>query len=177
MCDGYSSPVGIDEERNSGIIWPGFWRDATGYLTKYRLGYHTGADLNLDEPKLNSDRGMPVYSIADGEVTSAGYLGDSWGRVIVIKHKPLPDGTPIYSRYGHVENIEVKAGDLVERGQQIATIGLFGSVKVQNYHLHFDISCTDILGTKPGHWPGRKLDEVKTHYVDPKLFLQEHNTI
>jgi hypothetical protein len=62
---------------------------------------------------------------------------------------PLPDGTPVYTRYGHVENISVHAGDVVARGQQISTVGLFGPPEGKNYHLHFDISNTTWLENHP----------------------------
>jgi murein DD-endopeptidase MepM/ murein hydrolase activator NlpD len=173
---GFDAPIGTAEERTMPQIWPGKWVDANPYLTKYGLGYHTGADLNLNFPNFNADKGKPVYAAGDGEVVFAQVIPESWRGLIVIKHKPLPDGKPVFSRYGHVENIMVKAGDFVKRGQQISTVGLFGPEEGQNYHLHFDISCTTILDAKnsPRHWPGTDLNAVKTHYVDPKKFIQDH---
>ncbi len=173
---GFDAPVGTAAERASPQIWPGKWIDANPYLSKYSLGYHTGADLNLNFPNFNADKGQPVYASGDGEVVYAQVVPQSWRGLIVIKHAKLPDGKPVFSRYGHVENISVKVGDVVKRGQQIATVGLFGPVEGQNYHLHFDISCTDILdkGNRPTHWPSTDLNAVKVHYVDPKKFIQDH---
>jgi murein DD-endopeptidase MepM/ murein hydrolase activator NlpD len=174
---GFDAPIGTAEERLSPQIWPGQWVDANPYLTKYSLGYHTGADLNLNFPNHNTDKGKPVYAAADGVVTFAEVVPQSWRGLIVIRHDPLPDGTPVYSRYGHVENISVHVGEAVTRGQQIATVGLFGSVAKQNYHLHFDISCTTRLETSPRDWPGEgenALNTIKAHYVDPKKFIEDH---
>lgn len=173
---GFDSPVGTDEERASPQTWPGKWADSNPYLTKYSLGYHTGADLNLNYPHFNLDKGKPVYAISDGIVTRSEIVPapSTWRGLIVIRHNPLPDGTPVYSRYGHVENITVQAGDAVTRGQQIATVGLFGPPEAQNYHLHFDISCTTLLENDPRNWPGLDINFLKTHYVDPKKFIQDH---
>ena len=173
---GFDAPIGTAAERATPQIWPGKWVDANPYLTKYGLGYHTGADLNLNFPNFNADKGQPVYAVADGEVVFAEVVVESWRGLIVVKHSPLPDGKPVFSRYGHVENIQVNVGDFVKRGQQISTVGLFGSTEGQNYHLHFDISCTNILDKQnsPRDWPGMELNRVKLNYVDPKKFIQDH---
>jgi murein DD-endopeptidase MepM/ murein hydrolase activator NlpD len=171
---GFDAPIGTEEERAGPQVWPGRWQDANPYLTKYDLGYHTGSDLNLNFPSHNLDKGKPVFAAADGEVIFAKITTGTWRGLIVIRHAPLPNGTPVYSRYGHVENIQVSIGDAVTRGQQISTVGLFGDAAKQNYHLHFDISTTDILETHPTNWPGEAINAVRTHYVDPRKFIEDH---
>jgi hypothetical protein len=87
--------------------------------------------------------------------------------VIVIRHD-----VNLYSRYAHVENMRVNKDDLVSRGQQIAQVGqdaLGGP-----FHLHFDISLTDILKSNPGHWPGKDLAALELHYADPKDYIERH---
>jgi hypothetical protein len=34
----FSAPIGTEEERASGKIWPGRWHDANPYLSHYSLG-------------------------------------------------------------------------------------------------------------------------------------------
>ncbi|MCA9969398.1 MAG: M23 family metallopeptidase, partial [Anaerolineales bacterium] len=109
---------------------------------------------------------------ASGEVTWAGRVGDYWRNIIVIRHDPLPDGSVVYSRYAHVENMRVRRGDRVARGEQICVVGQSGGSS-GNYHLHFDVSPTDVLRDNPGHWPGTKREEVVRHYVDPLAFIRE----
>jgi hypothetical protein len=89
--------------------------------------------------------GSPVYAVADG-VVALQNPGISYpGNVVMIRHR-LPDGRDVYSMYGHVTNVSVVQGQLVQRGQQIAT------VIYQNYtgrspsqhsrsdaHLHFEM--------------------------------------
>lgn len=175
---GFDSPVGTAEERLSNEVWPGTWFDATGFATYYTAigpAYHTGADLNNNSPRWDSDANAPVHAPADGLVTFSSPVSGTWGYLIVIRHDPLVDGTIVWSRFGHVTNPLVQAGDRVERGQQICNIGN-ASGKVP-YHLHFDIAKTNILEQRPGHWPGLNLDELYANYVDPKQFIQEHRPI
>jgi len=175
---GFDSPVGTTEERRTMQIWPGGWKDANGYARWYgdsagNGAYHTGADLNLNEPRWNMDAGAPVYAIGSGVVTWAARRGDIWRNIIIIEHDPLPDGTKVCARYAHIEDMLVAVGDRVARGQQIASVGQSGGPGA-NYHLHFDISTTNILKENPGHWPGKEVNLVYQHYVDPKAFLETH---
>ncbi len=36
----FNAPIGTEQERATGIIWPGGWIDANGYLNLYSLGYY-----------------------------------------------------------------------------------------------------------------------------------------
>ncbi|NDJ78365.1 MAG: hypothetical protein GYB65_19115, partial [Chloroflexi bacterium] len=107
LADGYDSPVGTASERRGSQVWPGNWFDATGYDVLYRSGtsYHTGADLNMNEPYWDADAHSPVYASASGVVTYADRL-PGWGNVIVIRHDPLiTNGEVRYGRYAHVEEM------------------------------------------------------------------------
>jgi murein DD-endopeptidase MepM/ murein hydrolase activator NlpD len=210
-CD---SPVGTAEERSGAFppggsafgkypVWAGLWFDFNPFLNWYAWGYHTGADLNLPGSS-GADAGKPIYAIADGRVTYAGKAG-TWGSIVVIEHEGLqvrlPDGTPqqgtVFSRYGHVEaEIPIRAGQDVQRGQQIAAIGLAAGA-VSGWHLHFDVCYTDMLKRRPAHWPnqdtvrraraaGRNsrayksaqaavMREVLAHYTDPLLFIKDNH--
>lgn len=171
FADGFDSPVGTQEERRGTTVWPGRWYDASPFGRLYFVGtpqeaYHTGADLNLPQ---DADRLAPVFSPASGIVTFAGRL-PVWGNVIIIKHDPLQTTRmTVYSRFGHVDTMGVAAGARVSRGQQIGTVGnAFGRYA---FHLHFDISPTNILESNPQHWPGRTYDALSKNYVDPKEFI------
>lgn len=173
LADGFDSPNGTAAERASGKIWPGDWFDATGFAVRYRIGtpyeaYHTGVDLNLNEPAWDTDAHSPVYAAAHGVVTYAARL-PGWGNVIVIRHDPLlSTGQTVYARYAHVENMRVQVGQRVVRGEQIGNVGdAFG---VYPYHLHYDISHTTILQSNPEHWPKLNLNNLLAHYIDPRQF-------
>jgi murein DD-endopeptidase MepM/ murein hydrolase activator NlpD len=171
-ADGFDVPIGTAAERQSQTVWPGAWIDASPFAKLYFVGtsaeaYHTGADLNLPR---DADAHTPVYAAASGVVTFASRL-PTWGNVIVIKHDPLITNNKVYyTRYGHVEEMIVKVGDRVKRGQQIAKVGnAFGAFA---YHLHYDVSPTTILESQPQHWPGKNLNVLLANYVDPRAFTQ-----
>ncbi len=176
VANGYDSPVGSAEERSAARVWPSGWADASPFAVLYFEGtpseaYHTGADLNWGSPY--ADKGLPIYSCASGVVVFAAKLS-VWGNVIVIKHDPLrtPNGYIIYSRYGHVQDMLVQAGQRVKRGEQIAEIGdAFGRFVP---HLHFDLSPTTILETRPSDWPGKDLSRLLKNYIDPKAFIRSN---
>jgi murein DD-endopeptidase MepM/ murein hydrolase activator NlpD len=209
----FDSPVGMPEERNGPLptgrvifgrypFWAGEWYDANPFLKWYVYGFHTGADLNLPGTS-GADKGKPIYAVSDGVVTYAGRAG-SWGSIVVIEHPSalvtLPNGETqrqmVYSRYGHVEReIPVKTGETVQRGQQIGSIGLAAGATM-GWHLHFDVSYTNILKKLPAYWPdlttvraynadrdGRGYSSAQTglmrqvvsHFVDPLRFLKDNH--
>lgn len=168
---GFDWPVGTPEERAAATYdWPGSWIDATGFGTLYgatgKNCYHTGADLNNNKPKFDSDAHAPVYAIADGVVVFAGSL-PVWGVVVVVRH---PFGnSAVWSRYAHVEALRVKQGDSVAKGQHLANIS--NAAGRYPYHLHFDIALID-LGASPGDWPGMQRNRLMRDYLNPVAFLR-----
>jgi hypothetical protein len=153
------------------------WIDANPFLTYYTFpsgakAYHTGADLNLNTPTWDADKGASVHAIGNGAVTYAKIVPTgTWGRLVVIRHK-LPDGSTVHSRYGHLASLNVTEGEAVKRGDVIGTIG--GAEWGLPNHLHFDISTSGILDINPTHWPGTNKAAVVANYVDPKQFLQKY---
>jgi hypothetical protein len=177
LADGYDAPMGTSAERRTASMWPGNWIDVTGYAVRYFRGtpseaYHTGADLNLNQPYWDADRDAPVYAAASGTVTFSNRQ-PGWGWLVVIRHDPLvTTGQVMYGRYAHVNNASVKVGDRVVRGQQIATVGNADGAFA--YHLHFDLSHTTVLENTPGDWPKLNLNRVLANYVDPREFVEDN---
>lgn len=176
VADGYDSPVGSASERSSSKVWPTGWLDASPFGRLYFVGtpsqaYHTGADLNFGTPY--EDLGMPVYATASGVVIFAGNL-NVWGNVIIVRHDPLrnPNGAVLYSRYGHVQNMRIVVGQRVVRGQKLAEIGTGNGRFVS--HLHFDLSPTTVLESKPHDWPGVDYARLVKNYIDPLQWIQRN---
>ncbi len=167
----FDSPVGSRLERQSDELWPGDWVDALPFLQEYPLGYHTGADLNLNYPVWDMDRNMPVYASGSGYITYAGIPSTGWQGVVVIRHV-LPDDRIRYTRYGHLGQLFVEGGNWVKRGTML---GLTGRNVTSDgpgpFHLHFEVSRTDILEQYPSYWPGFDYNAVVEHFVDPKQFI------
>ncbi len=167
--EGYCAPIGTEEERASGKIWPGEWVSALGYLKYYKWGWHEGDDLNLNSPHWDADRHRPVHSIADGTVYAVRTGVSGWGTVVCIRHQEC------LTRYAHVENILVQEGQQVLKGEHVANIGNAGGI--HPYHLHFSIAKLEARMAKyPLDWPGKAGDakeRVARDYYDPEKFLRE----
>ncbi len=78
-----------------------------------------------------ASHGTPVFAVANGTVSSAGWNG-GYGKCIVIKH---PSG--LSTQYAHLSSIGVKSGQSVRRGQIIGRVGSTG--KSTGAHLHFGL--------------------------------------
>ena len=75
--------------------------------------------------------GTPIYAAAAGTVEFAGTKG-SLGKLVIINH-----GNGIKTYYAHCNSIKVLAGQTVEAGTNISTVGKTGTAT--GYHLHFEI--------------------------------------
>jgi hypothetical protein len=153
---------------------------------------HLGDDLNGIGGE-NSDLGDPIYAIADGRVLLARDGGPGWGNIVILLHAYLGNGAGgsratstgrparvgesrdepingdrkyVESYYGHVQDILVHPGEVVKRGQQIATVGTANGRYFA--HLHFEMRefLTPFIG------PGYRED---THgWLDPTKFIEAH---
>jgi murein DD-endopeptidase MepM/ murein hydrolase activator NlpD len=90
-------------------------------------GYHTGRDFGVKS-------GTPVKAVRDGTVVGAGNVaGEAYGNTVIVDHGGYQ------SFYAHLSAINVKKGDTVKRGSQIALSGQSGSGAKMGAHLHFEI--------------------------------------
>lgn len=88
------------------------------------LRFHSGVDIaNL--------KNTEILAAADGTVKFAGPDG-GYGNVVILEH-----GNGFESVYGHAEDILVKNGELVKKGQLIASMGSTGLSTGE--HLHYEI--------------------------------------
>lgn len=144
----YGIPTGIVIS-DTHMEWLGYairnldqWR-VKCYGVDWSRMLHAGEDwYRLDGA---NTAGAPVYAVADGVVAKHNPGISYPGNVVVIRHR-LPDGRNIYSMYGHVTNVQVVEGQMVSRGQQIATVlsqGYTGRTASQHpsydSHLHFEM--------------------------------------
>ena len=140
--------------------------DAKGYYNAqpFTENNHLGDDWNAVTGG-NSDLGHPIYAIANGVVTAAADEGAGWGNVIRIEHH-VPNEDNVESLYAHCLENRVKKGDIVKKGQQIATIGNADGAYLA--HLHFEIRKS--VGMPLG--PGYSTDT--TDYLNPTEYIKAH---
>ena len=89
-----------------------------------RIAMHTGTDFS-------APRGTPIFAVGAGVVTCSGRNG-AYGNRGEISH-----GDGYKTRYAHAHELKVEKGDLVSKGQQIATVGSTG--RSTGPHLHFEV--------------------------------------
>lgn len=115
------------------------------------IDFHAGIDLAARE-------GTPVLAPGDGRVVFAGRFPLNrnvrwwrYGNVVVLKH-----GERYVSIYAHLQEISVRRGSQIVRGEQIGTVGNTGWST--SPHLHFEVRVSDGEETEP-------------EPIDPRIFI------
>lgn len=131
-----------------------YWLTSTfGYridpFTKSRRLHH-GIDLA-------GPHGLKIHATGDGVVKIAGHSRYGYGNEVFIDH-----GFGYSSRYAHLQDILVKPGQKVKRGQVIGTLGSSG--RSTGPHLHYEITHS-----------GRALNPM--YYFYEELTPEEYNLI
>lgn len=89
--------------------------------------FHHGVDYR-------GDYGDPAIATADGVVEYAGYhKGSGYGNLVIISH-----AYGFKTFFGHLQRMNVKTGQYVNKGQVIGTIGSTGAST--GPHLHYEVS-------------------------------------
>jgi murein DD-endopeptidase MepM/ murein hydrolase activator NlpD len=92
--------------------------------------------------------GDPIVATAAGVVS---FVGEKWGYGLTVE---VNHGNGIVTRYGHNKDVLVKPGQVVDKGQQIATMGSSG--RSTGPHVHYEV----LLNGKA---------------VDPKRYVQRRS--
>jgi len=100
---------------------------------------HGGIDIK-------GEKGDPVLAYTEGEVVFAGYH-EKAGNYITVKHEKerydKESGKTInetfFTRYLHLDKINVRKGEKVKEGQKIGAIGSTGNAEKYDPHLHFEV--------------------------------------
>jgi len=103
--------------------------------------FHAGLDFSAPQ-------GTPIYTTADGTVTTAGNTGNGYGNYVVINH-----GYGYETLYGHMVRVKARNGQAVKRGEVIGWVGSTG--KSTGPHCHYEV-----------HKNGQKIDPIYFFYND-----------
>ena len=126
---------------NGRLTSPYGWRNFGGGSE-----FHYGIDLA-------NKTGTPIWAATDGVVSYAAPLS-TYGNAIILTHSI--NGAIYTTVYAHLNGFNVSKGDVVSKGQQIATMGATG--RVTGPHLHFELH--------NGTWQGQAVGSV-----NPLLYI------
>lgn len=152
LTDGFDFPVGPP--------------DGEGYYNAQTFGQnlHLGDDWNGTQGG-DSDLGDPVFTIANGWVSSIRHEGPGWGNVLRVIHR-LPNGSYLESLYAHLLDSRVAQGDWIKRGTLVGRMGnADGRYKA---HLHLEIRRI------PGMPLGGGYSADTTGYLKPTRWIRSH---
>ena len=115
-------------------VWPtsGWVTSPFGWRTSKFTGkreFHKGIDISAPP-------GTPVYAPSSGKIIYASRDG-SYGLSVKIAHNQS-----LLSRYAHLQTLDVKVGDIVERGQLIGYVGNTG--RSTGPHLHYEVRLSGV---------------------------------
>ena len=97
----------------------------------YRIDPFNGQNAFHEGIDFPAESGTAVVAAASGEVVVA-EMHAQYGKMIEIDHS-----NGLVTRYAHASQLNVKVGDLVVRGQRVATVGTTG--RSTGPHLHFEV--------------------------------------
>jgi hypothetical protein len=136
----------------------------------FRITRHLGDDLNGIGGE-NSDQGDPVFAAGAGRVVYSGVPGPGWGNMIILAHRVpeagAPGGFALYQTvYAHLEKILVRPDQLVQRGDQIGTVGTASRQYLA--HLHFEVRTGPYVNPSVGY------ADAPLNRLSPEKFINEH---
>jgi murein DD-endopeptidase MepM/ murein hydrolase activator NlpD len=159
LADGFETPVG---KGGSGV-----YHRARGFTPNG----HLGEDWN-GAGGGNTDLGDPITACGTGIVQFADDFHLGWGNVVIIRHAYLEDGEVKFvdSLYGHLNEFYVKVGQIVKRGQLIATMG--NNHGMYDAHLHFEMRKNIQIGMSRSAFA-----RDFSNYYDPTKFILAHRDL
>ncbi len=142
------------------------WREAFSQLgntsvesrfADYRTYFYKGKEIDRQVHlgfDLASLQHAPVPASNRGVVISANYLG-IYGNCVILDH-----GLGVQSLYGHLSTIDVKEGEMVEKGQVLGRTGSTGLAGGD--HLHFTMLVNGVA-VNPVEW-------WDAHWMEDRVF-------
>ncbi len=149
----------------------------TGHLGDYKTGNemagsHVGVDI------CGVPRGTPVRAIGSGIVERSLKQEYGFGHHVMIRHR-VPDAkkpgefASIYVTYAHMDEVNVVAGEAVQKGQTIGTVGSTGFAA--SNHLHIQAETADAPFHPFWNYTSTEATEAGLSFVEAidSAFMQE----
>ncbi len=136
----------IRKEPSADFLWPvegGAFMRPFGEARRHHT--HAGVDIR-------GARGQDILAARGGIVAFCGGTKTGYGTMVVLDH-----GDGVQTLYAHAQEVLVKQGDSVQRGQPIALLGRTGNATTA--HCHFELRLENravnpmpyLLGTTEAH--------------------------
>lgn len=128
----------LQTKRDVLISTPSIW-PVQGWVTSgfgFRANPFTGLTQMHEGMDISNRIGTLIVAPADGIISDIG-SDRAHGRILVISH-----GFGMMTRYSHLNNVLVRVGQKVKRGDKIAEVGMSG--KTTGPHLHYEIRLNGI---------------------------------
>ncbi len=103
--------------------------------------------------------GTPILAAAGG-VVSAAEVNAAFGNMVVIDH-----GNGLQTLYAHASRLDVRAGEIVRKGQQIGRVGSTG--RSTGSHLHFEVHVNG-RPQNPAHFLSRQRADSPLSGLNPR---------
>lgn len=111
--------------------------------------FHSGVDIG-------APMGAPVVAAGSGTVVSSGWLG-GYGKAITIEHNGVQQ-----TLYGHLSEIFVQPGQIIEQGTVIGRVGSTGNSTGPHLHFETKVSTADgWIAVDPGEDIKYALDNLR----------------
>ena len=133
----------------------------------FRSGGHMGEDWLVTDGSSARSLGKPVYSIGNGLVVLARDIHAAWGNVVIIRHAWIENRQLKFadSLYAHLDRIQVREGQQINKGKQIGTIG--NNHGIYPAHLHFEIHKDLSIGVN--HSQGTK--DLRSYWLPTEFIM------
>ena len=147
------------QKTDSHILWKGTFKQLANTAVEanfadQRTYFYKGQEVDKQVHlgfDLASLANAPVLASNRGRIVFADYLG-IYGNCVIIDH-----GMGVQSLYGHLSQIKVKVGDMVELGQEIGRSGSTGMAGGD--HLHFTMLVGGQMVTPVDWWSDKWIED------------------
>ena len=160
----YSPFIERDRSSFTAIARRTFSRFGVRRVSTVKGHCHSGIDLQ-------GSMSQTVYAVAPGRVAAVYWSFPN--RSVAVIHR-MPDGTPIYSAYVHIEDITVEPGNVVNENTPLGRIFNQKEMKRSGFatpHLHLEIR-KSMKDEGQRSYTAMTVSALEEYCLDPFAFLQ-----